>query len=71
MKVTRKEIKECEYDNGKEMVLFIDYNHRGEKWEVQIRDYGHLVDDEQAYEYILKELRVQVRNTYNAEKMRA
>ena len=71
MKVTRKEIKECDYNWKKEMVLFIDYTHKWEKWDVQIRDYGHLVDDEKAYEYILKELRVQVRNTYNAEKMRA
>ena len=65
MKILKKEIRRCENSEGKEeIVLHIEYSHYRKKWEVQIRDYGHLVDDEDAYNHIVKQLRQKVSNHY-------
>jgi len=68
MKVINKEVKECEFENGtKNTVLDLEYTHRWTKWRILVKDY---VDDEKLYTYILKQLRVQVRNAFNAKKLK-
>lgn len=71
MKVIKKEIRDCTFEWKENKVLIINYTHRWEKWEVMFKDYWHLVDDERAYNYILKQLRIQVKNLYAQEKLKA
>lgn len=67
MKILNKEVKACENTDGTfTNVLDVNYSHMWMTWRVLIRDYELSLD----HEYF-KELRVQVRNLYNAEKMKA
>lgn len=67
MKVINKEVKDCKFTNWKETkVLDLHYSHRWKKWRILVQDY---FDDEKTYNYILKQLRIQVRNKYNEKKM--
>tara|TARA_R110000744_G_scaffold307110_2_gene415316 strand:+ start:2882 stop:3001 length:120 start_codon:yes stop_codon:yes gene_type:complete len=38
---------------------------------LQIKDFGHIANDKEAYKYIIKQLRKQVTNLYIQEKMKA
>lgn len=61
MKVIKKKVKTCEEtDWSKIKVLDLEYSHRGERGQILIRDY-----EDSMYDYILKQLRVKVRNHYN------
>jgi len=64
MKITKKEVRTCEHENKVETVLFLEYTHYGKKWEIQVRDFDHLIWDDNAYDYIVKQLRKQVSNAY-------
>lgn len=65
MRIISKEVKECEMANNwtKTTVLDLNYTHRGKKWRILVKDYN---DD--TYEYVLKQLRVKVRENYNLTK---
>ena len=65
MRVYKKIVKECETDKGvKELVLFLYYSHKGEKWEVIVRNY-----DERLYEKIRKTLALEI-ETLLADKQK-
>ena len=63
MKITSKKIRECEYKWAKTMVLDLEYTHKWETWKIFVKDY-----DDNNFKEILKELRIQVNNTYNLTK---
>lgn len=64
MKITSKEIKECEMpDWTKTNVLDLEYTHKWTKWRILVKDYN---DD--FYDYILKQLRVKVREYFLTNK---
>ena len=65
MKVIKKEVKTCEETDGTKIkVLDLQYSHRGEKGQIFVRDYN-----DSMYSYILKQLRVKVRDNYNNYKV--
>ena len=67
MKIISKEVKACENTDGTfTNVLDLNYTHKGESGKVLIRDYNP--DLEMEY---FKELRIQVRNHYNLQKIKA
>ncbi len=69
MKIRSKEVKECELEDWtKNTVLELIYTHRGTKWKILVKDY---TDTEEVYQYILKQLRKQVKNLYVQEKMKS
>ncbi len=60
MKILKKEIRKCEETSWeKTTVLELEYSHRKEKWRILVRDY-----DDSTYSYILKQLRIKVREAY-------
>lgn len=60
MKITNKEVKECEMpDWTKTSVLDLEYTHKWTTWRILVKDYN---DD--FYDYILKQLRVKVREYF-------
>lgn len=60
MKILKKEVRICEETNwNKVRVLDLQYSHRGEKGQIFVRDYN-----DSMYSYILKQLRKEVRKTY-------
>jgi hypothetical protein len=60
MKITNKEVKECEMpDWTKTKVLDLEYTHKWTAWRILVKDYN---DD--FYDYILKQLRVKVREYF-------
>lgn len=64
MKVIKKQIKDCEFTNGKPTkVLDLEYSHRWEKWRILVKDY-----DDNHYKKTLKELRKEVRKAYENQK---
>ena len=63
MKITSKKIIECEYKWEKTIVLDLEYTHKWETWKIFVKDY-----DDNNFKEILKELRIQVNNTYNLTK---
>lgn len=63
MKITSKKIRECEYKWEKTIVLDLEYTHKWETWKIFVKDY-----DDNNFKEILKELRIQVNNTYNLTK---
>jgi len=68
MKITEKNIKEVELETWKmNTVLELLYTHRWEEWKILIRDY---IEDEKGYKKILKQLRVAVRENYDAYKIK-
>ena len=65
MKVIKREVKDCEETSWvKTTVLDLHYSHRWEKGRILVRDY-----DDSMYTYILKQLRKEVRNHYNNNKI--
>ena len=67
MKIINREVKACENTDGTfTNVLDMEYTHRWETGRILIRDYNEDLN----IEYI-KELRVQVRNNYNLQKIKA
>lgn len=66
MKITNKEIKQCDTKEGNITdVLEIEYTHRGETWKILIRDYNPELEDE-----YFQELRKQVRELYTKQKLK-
>ena len=65
MKIKTKDIKECEFTNGKQtLVLDLLYTHRGLEGRILVKDY-----DDKNYEGILKQLRKEVRQAYKEWKL--
>lgn len=65
MKVIKKKVKTCEETDGTKIkVLDLQYSHRWEKGQILVRDY-----EDSMYSYILKQLRVKVRDNYNNYKV--
>jgi len=61
MKITKKEIKECEFtDWVKTLVLDIEYTHKRKKGRILIKDYK--AEYEKDY---IKQVRKEVQKTYN------
>lgn len=71
MRVTKKRIRNCKFEGIDNKVLEIEYSHEWETWMLQIKDFGHIANDKEAYKYIIKQLRKQVTNLYIQEKMKA
>jgi len=66
MRIINKEVKDCEFEDGtKNVVLDLEYTHRWEKWRILVKDY-----DDSFYDVILKQLRLQVRDTFNERKLK-
>jgi len=63
MKILSKVVKECDTETGKTLVLELNYSHKRKKWKVLIRDYN-----DEYYEYILKQLRKEVKEAYDKYK---
>ena len=64
MKITKKEIKECEMPNwSKTTALELFYSHRWETWKIQVLEFI-----ESDYKNILKQLREKVKDAYNIMK---
>ncbi len=60
MKIIRKTVKNCNETDWKEVkVLELEYSHMWERWTILIRDY-----EEEKYDEILKQLRIEVRKAY-------
>lgn len=60
MKISKKEIKECENtDWTKTMVLDLEYTHKKVTWRILVKDY-----DDKFYDKILKQLRVKVKEYF-------
>lgn len=59
MKVTAKEVRECETEDSKTIVLVLEYTHRGKKGRILVRDY-----DDSTYEYVLAQLKKEVSKHY-------
>jgi hypothetical protein len=60
MKITSKEVKECEMPDGtKTNVLDLEYTHKWVTWRILVKDY-----DDETYDYVLKQLRVKVREYF-------
>ena len=60
MKITSKEVKECEMPDGsKTMVLDLVYTHKWTTWRILVKDYN-----DETYNYILKQLRVKVKEYF-------
>lgn len=59
MKVTSKEVRECEEDGKKTLVLILEYTHRRKNWRVMVKDY-----DDSTYEYVLKQLKQAIGKHY-------
>ena len=68
MKILNKEIRICEFEWKENRILILKYTHKWEKWEIQVMDY---FDDDNTYNYIVKQLRIQVTNLYTQEKLKA
>ena len=63
MKVINKEVKECELTTWeKNTVLDLIYSHRWKEGRILIKDY-----EDKFYDKILKQLRIEVRNSYNKQ----
>lgn len=69
MRIIKKEVKKCDDCNksnsDKTLVLDLLYTHRGKEWRILIKDYK-----EEYYQDYLKQLRVEVRNTYNEQNLK-
>ena len=63
MKILSKVVKECDTETGKTIVLELGYSYKKKKWKVLIRDYN-----DEYYEYILKQLRKEVKEVYDKYK---
>jgi len=74
MKIVSKNIRECEFEwenwTEKNLVLELACTHRWEAFNIKIKDYSEDFDDK-IYNAILKQLRVEVRNAYNARQIKA
>ena len=63
MKVITKEVRECEEEGGKTLVLILDYTHKGKEWRVMVKDYN-----DNTYEYVLKQLKQAIGKHYQLTK---
>lgn len=69
MKIIDKKIRECELENSqKELVLDITYTHYWKKGNVLIRHYKKEFETPEFDEYIMKQVKQQVKNNYNLTK---
>jgi len=59
MKVTNKEVRECEDEGNKTLVLILEYTHRRKNGRVMVKDY-----DDSTYEYVLKQLKQEIGKHY-------
>lgn len=60
MKVTKKTIRECDTQDGKTIVLELEYTHKWYNWKLLVRDYN-----DKNYKHILKQLKKEVISYFN------